>query len=124
MADILVIDHDNGNIESHQGHMMPAMPSPSRPGAVSPQGKSFAGLLSLPVPSPEQHEDNDQLNNWKNFCADSTLKKKNGPIRSLPVLSNRGSHSLYWSKKIFMSEGEVVNKDPSLLAHSLEKLIK
>jgi len=60
---------------------------------------------------------------WKTHCIKSTLDRKNGPCRSLPVLANRGSHALYWGKKAITTDGEVLNDDESLLRHSLQKLI-
>jgi hypothetical protein len=69
-----------------------------------------------------QGQDVMELRQWTDYCAENTLEIKNGSLRSLPVLSNNGSHSLYWSKKIVSSDGEMVNTDESLLQHSLQKL--
>ena len=71
-----------------------------------------------------QRSDQDliELKQWTDYCGQNTLQIKSGPLRSLPVLSNNGSHSLYWSKKIVPSDGEIINTDESLLQLSLQKL--
>ncbi len=80
-------------------------------------------LASLPLsPSTKMDQDTIELKKWTDYCGKDTLQIKNGPLRSLPVLSKNGSHSLYWSKKIISSDGEIVNTDESLLLHSLQKL--
>ncbi|CAE7400238.1 unnamed protein product, partial [Symbiodinium microadriaticum] len=77
---------------------------------------------------PNVHEsvvvdaDMAELVKWKQYCLHSTQSTKNGPERTLPVLANRGSHSLYWGKQIVSSDGKLDDSDPSLLLHSLRKL--
>jgi hypothetical protein len=66
--------------------------------------------------------DSIALKKWTDYCGQNTLQIKNGSLKSLPVLSNNGSHSLYWSKKIVACDGEIINTDESLLQHSLQKL--
>lgn len=66
--------------------------------------------------------DMEELVKWKHYCLEGSKNTKNGPIRTLPVLANRGSHSLYWGKQIVTSDGQWDDSDPSLLVHSLKKM--
>lgn len=67
-------------------------------------------------------DDMADLVTWKKYCLESTQHSKNGPIRTLPVLATRGSHSLYWGKQVVASDGQLDESDQSLLLHSLKKM--
>jgi hypothetical protein len=58
------------------------------------------------------------LEAWKNDTITEIFKKKNGPKRSLAVLSNVGAQSIYWGKQIVTNDPLLTTVDSKILTYN------